>query len=132
MLPNCLSIHVSLEQEVTHSGYSAQVKDNMRLSGVVKSTATLLSKLGMGELTAGWIIEEFTAQMRAVSKIALHRRSNLANFLESNGIVSFFTWLYFPGLLHRIHAIIPFLDYLLTVLSQGHFRIRRIFCCVWR
>ncbi|KAG6408148.1 hypothetical protein SASPL_131151 [Salvia splendens] len=62
-----------------------QVKDNMRLSGVVKSTATLLSKLGMGELTAGWIIEEFTAQMRAVSKIALHRRSNLANFLESNG-----------------------------------------------
>ncbi|XP_057769810.1 auxin transport protein BIG [Salvia miltiorrhiza] len=62
-----------------------QVKDNMRLSGVVKSTATLLSKLGMGELTAGWIIEEFTAQMRAVSKIALHRRSNLANFLERNG-----------------------------------------------
>ncbi|XP_047958465.1 LOW QUALITY PROTEIN: auxin transport protein BIG [Salvia hispanica] len=62
-----------------------QVKDNMRLSGVVKSTATLLSKLGMGEHTAGWIIEEFTAQMRAVSKIALHRRSNLANFLESNG-----------------------------------------------
>lgn len=62
-----------------------QVKDNMRLSGVVKSTVTLLSKLGMGEFTAGWIIEEFTAQMRAVSKIALHRRANLANFLESNG-----------------------------------------------
>lgn len=62
----------------------------MRLSGVVKSTATLLSKLGMGELTSGWIIEEFTAQMRAVSKIALHRRSNLAIFLENNGIVSLF------------------------------------------
>ncbi|KAL8471843.1 hypothetical protein ACS0TY_029181 [Phlomoides rotata] len=62
-----------------------QVKDNMRLSGVVKSTLILSSKLGMGELTAGWIIEEFTAQMRAVSKIALHRRSNLASFLESNG-----------------------------------------------
>ncbi|KAL2241605.1 UNVERIFIED_CONTAM: Auxin transport protein BIG, partial [Sesamum indicum] len=62
-----------------------QVKDAMRLSGVVKSTIILSSKLGMGELTAGWIIEEFTAQMRAVSKIALHRRSNLANFLETNG-----------------------------------------------
>lgn len=62
----------------------------MRLSGVVKSTVMLSSKLGMGELTAGWIIEEFTAQMRAVSKIALHRRSNLANFLESNGSVSYF------------------------------------------
>ncbi|KAI3452175.1 hypothetical protein Pfo_008840 [Paulownia fortunei] len=62
-----------------------QVKDTMRLNGVVKSTIVLSSKLGMGELTAGWIIEEFTAQMRAVSKIALHRRSNLANFLETNG-----------------------------------------------
>lgn len=69
------------------SGYSVQVKDNMRLNGVVKSIATLLSKLGMGELAAGWIIEEFTAQMRVVSKIALHRRSNLASFLESNGNV---------------------------------------------
>lgn len=59
----------------------------MRLSGVVKSTLILSSKLGMGELTAGWIIEEFTAQMRAVSKIALHRRSNLATFLESNGSI---------------------------------------------
>ncbi|KAK6154972.1 hypothetical protein DH2020_009220 [Rehmannia glutinosa] len=62
-----------------------QVKDNMRLSGVVKSTIALSSKLGMGELTAGWIVEEFTAQMRTVSKIALHRRLNLANFLETNG-----------------------------------------------
>lgn len=64
---------------------SSQVKDNMRLSGVVKSTVVLSSKLGMGDLTAGWIIEEFTAQMRAVSKIALHRRTNLASFLEANG-----------------------------------------------
>ncbi|KAK4477539.1 hypothetical protein RD792_016768 [Penstemon davidsonii] len=62
-----------------------QVKDSMRLNGVVKSTILLSSKLGMGEPTAGWIIEEFTAQMRAVSKIALHRRLNLANFLETNG-----------------------------------------------
>lgn len=59
----------------------------MRLSGVVKSTLLLSSKLGMGEPTTGWIIEEFTAQMRAVSKIALHRRSNLATFLEKNGII---------------------------------------------
>ena len=57
----------------------------MRLSGVVKSTSILSSKLGIGGNTAGWIIEEFTAQMRAVSKIALHRRSNLAAFLEANG-----------------------------------------------
>ncbi|KAL6498614.1 hypothetical protein OROHE_026555 [Orobanche hederae] len=62
-----------------------RVKDTMRLSGVVKSTVALLSKLGMGELTAGWVIEAFTAQMRTVSKIALHRRLNLANFLETNG-----------------------------------------------
>ncbi|CAI9758716.1 unnamed protein product [Fraxinus pennsylvanica] len=62
-----------------------QVKDTMRLTGVVKATALLSSKLGMGDTTAGWIIEEFTAQMRAVSKIALHRRSNLATFLENNG-----------------------------------------------
>lgn len=57
----------------------------MRLSGVVKSTSILSSKLGTGGSTTGWIIEEFTAQMRAVSKIALHRRSNLAAFLEANG-----------------------------------------------
>ncbi|GER49260.1 E3 ubiquitin-protein ligase UBR4 [Striga asiatica] len=62
-----------------------QVKDTMRLTGVVKSTVALLSKLGTGELTPGWIIEEFTAQMRIVSKIAVHRRSNLANFLETDG-----------------------------------------------
>lgn len=59
----------------------------MRLLGVVKSTSTLLSRLGIGGSTSGWIIEEFTAQMHAVSKIALHRRSNLATFLESHGIV---------------------------------------------
>ncbi|KAK2986274.1 hypothetical protein RJ640_021843 [Escallonia rubra] len=62
-----------------------QVKDTMRLLGVVKSTSMLSSRLGTGGTTAGWIIEEFTAQMRAVSKIALHRRSNLASFLETNG-----------------------------------------------
>ncbi|KAI3784947.1 hypothetical protein L1987_44055 [Smallanthus sonchifolius] len=62
-----------------------QVKDTMRLLGVVKSTSTLLSRLGVGGSTSGWIIEEFTAQMHAVSKISLHRRSNLATFLETHG-----------------------------------------------
>ncbi|CAI9109909.1 OLC1v1009837C1 [Oldenlandia corymbosa var. corymbosa] len=62
-----------------------QVKDALRLSGVVKSTSNLSSKLGTGGNAPGWIIEEFTAQMRAVSRIALHRRSNLAAFLETNG-----------------------------------------------
>ncbi|PHT91655.1 Auxin transport protein BIG [Capsicum annuum] len=62
-----------------------QVKDAIRLAGVVKSTAILSLKLGIDGTTAGWIVEEFTAQMRVVSKIALHRRSNLASFLEMNG-----------------------------------------------
>lgn len=61
----------------------------MRLLGVVKSAALLLSRLGVGGSTSAWIIEEFTAQMRAVSKIALHRRSNLAVFLETNGMRTF-------------------------------------------
>lgn len=58
----------------------------MRLLGVVKSTAVLSSMLGVGGSTGGWIIEEFTSQMCAVSKIAVHRRANLASFLETNGI----------------------------------------------
>ncbi|RAL46785.1 hypothetical protein DM860_005064 [Cuscuta australis] len=62
-----------------------QVKDAMRLTGVVKSAAMLSSKLGIGGTTARWIIEEFTSQMCAVSKIALQRRSNLASFIEMNG-----------------------------------------------
>ncbi|XVF31619.1 hypothetical protein REPUB_Repub17cG0006900 [Reevesia pubescens] len=62
-----------------------QIKDTMRLLGVVKSTSVLSSRLGIGGATGGWLIEEFTVQMRAVSKIALHRRSNFANFLEKNG-----------------------------------------------
>ncbi|KAM1666136.1 hypothetical protein ACFX1X_045806 [Malus domestica] len=62
-----------------------QVKDTMQLLGVVKSTSVLSSRLGVGGTAGAWIIEEFTAQMRAVSKIALHRRSNLATFLEIHG-----------------------------------------------
>lgn len=59
----------------------------MRLFGVVKSTTMLSSRLGVGGPTTGWIIEEFTTQMRAVSKIALHRRSNFAAFLDMNGTI---------------------------------------------
>ncbi|KAI4352365.1 hypothetical protein L6164_006625 [Bauhinia variegata] len=62
-----------------------QVKDTMRLLGVVKSASLLLSRLGIGGAAGSWIIEQFTAQMRAVCKIALQRRSNLATFLETNG-----------------------------------------------
>ncbi|PIA63273.1 hypothetical protein AQUCO_00200948v1 [Aquilegia coerulea] len=65
--------------------YLCQVKDTMRLFGIVKSSPVLASRLGVGGATGGWVIEEFTAQMRAVSSIALHRRSNLATFLETNG-----------------------------------------------
>ncbi|QCE12751.1 E3 ubiquitin-protein ligase UBR4 [Vigna unguiculata] len=62
-----------------------QVKDTMRLLGVVKSSSILSSRLGIGGASGSWIIEEFTTQMRAVCKIALQRRSNLAAFLETNG-----------------------------------------------
>ncbi|KAL4322754.1 hypothetical protein S245_049914 [Arachis hypogaea] len=62
-----------------------QVKDTMRLLGVVKSSSLLSSKLGIGGSAGSWIIEEFTTQLRAVCKIALQRRSNLATFLETNG-----------------------------------------------
>ncbi|KAK7340712.1 hypothetical protein VNO77_21422 [Canavalia gladiata] len=62
-----------------------QVKDTMRLLGVVKSSSLLSSRLGIGGTAGSWIIEEFTTQMRAVCKIALQRRSNLATFLETNG-----------------------------------------------
>ncbi|KAG5548960.1 hypothetical protein RHGRI_014362 [Rhododendron griersonianum] len=64
-----------------------QVKDTLRLLGVVKSTIILTSRLGVGCTTAGWIIEELTAQMHTVSRIALNRRSNLAAFLETNEVV---------------------------------------------
>lgn len=60
----------------------------MRLLGVMKSTSMLSSRLGVAGSSGRWIIEEFTAQMRAVSKIAFNRRSNLASFLEANGILT--------------------------------------------
>lgn len=61
------------------------VKDTLRLLGVVKSLPMLISRTGVGGAASGWVIKEFTAQMHAVSKIALHRRSNMASFLETHG-----------------------------------------------
>lgn len=81
-----------------------QVKDTMRLLGVVKSTSLLSSKIELGATAGAWIIEEFTAQMRAVSKIALHRRSNLASFVELNGNVFFPIFPIFFSM-HLIHSI---------------------------
>lgn len=78
----------------------------MRLLGVVKSTSQLYSKVGVGANTGTWIIEEFTAQMRAVSKIALHRRSNLATFLEINGnvVILICPFFFFFFNLHLAHS----------------------------
>ncbi|XP_020102857.1 auxin transport protein BIG isoform X2 [Ananas comosus] len=61
------------------------VKDTMRLLGVIKSFPMLISRIGVGGAASGWVIKEFTAQMHAVSKIALHRRANMATFLETHG-----------------------------------------------
>lgn len=74
----------------------------MRLLGVVKSTSVLSSRLGAGGIAGVCLIEEFTAQMRAVSKIALHRRANLATFLEINGSCTFVDMPYFYILLMDI------------------------------
>ncbi|KAG0465972.1 hypothetical protein HPP92_020136 [Vanilla planifolia] len=61
------------------------VKDTMRLSGVVKSFPILISRIGIGGAVAGWVIKEFTSQIHAVSRIALHRRSSMVGFLEIHG-----------------------------------------------
>ena len=65
-----------------------QVKDTMRLAGVVRTCPFLASKVGVGGATTAWVIQEFAAQMHAVCKIAMHRRANLAAFLENQGILS--------------------------------------------
>eukprot|EP01018_Ginkgo_biloba_P024431 Gb_03145 [translate_table: standard] len=62
-----------------------QVKDTMRLAGVVRTCPVLASKVGVGGVTTLWVIQEFAAQMHAVCKIALHRRANLAAFLDTHG-----------------------------------------------
>ncbi|KAF6169153.1 hypothetical protein GIB67_038650 [Kingdonia uniflora] len=64
------------------------VKDTMRLHGIMKSLPVLASRLGVGGATGSLVLEEFTAQMRAILKIALHRRLNLATFLETNALGS--------------------------------------------
>ncbi|XP_073003648.1 auxin transport protein BIG [Typha latifolia] len=61
------------------------VKDTMRLLGVIKSFPMLTSRIGVGGAASGWVIKEFIAQLNAVSKIAVHRRSNMATFLETHG-----------------------------------------------
>ncbi|KAK1310864.1 Auxin transport protein BIG [Acorus calamus] len=61
------------------------VKDTMRLCGVVNSSSKLASRIGDGGPAGGGLIQEFAAQMHVVSKIAMHRRENLAAFLEING-----------------------------------------------
>lgn len=63
-----------------------QVKDTMHLFGVVNSSPILASKIGIGSGAAAWVIKEFVAKTRAVSKIALLRTTNLATFLEMHGI----------------------------------------------
>ncbi|CAN6479149.1 unnamed protein product [Victoria cruziana] len=68
------------ERDIYH-----QVKDTMRLLGVLKTLPFLASRIGVGGATSGWLIQEFTAQMLAVSKIVLRRRSIMAAFLEAHG-----------------------------------------------
>lgn len=68
------------------TSWFSQVKDTMRLLGVVNSFPMLISRVGIGGPAAVWVIKEFTSQMHAVSKVALHRRSNLALFLETHGM----------------------------------------------
>ncbi|CAN6173744.1 unnamed protein product [Urochloa humidicola] len=61
------------------------VKDMMRLLGVIKSLPAITSRIGVGGAASSWVIKEFIAQIHTVSKVALHRKSNLASFLETHG-----------------------------------------------
>uniref|UniRef100_A0A1D1Y594 Auxin transport protein BIG n=1 Tax=Anthurium amnicola TaxID=1678845 RepID=A0A1D1Y594_9ARAE len=62
-----------------------QAKDTLRLLGVMNTLSKLSSRIGVGGSAAGWVMKEFTAQLRAVSRIALHRRSNMVSFLQTHG-----------------------------------------------
>ncbi|KAG6555165.1 hypothetical protein Mapa_003204 [Marchantia paleacea] len=62
-----------------------QAKDSMRLAGVARSYPALTARMSVGGSASSRVIQEFCAQMQAVCKIALHRQSNLASFLEYNG-----------------------------------------------
>lgn len=59
----------------------------MRLLGVINTLPKLRSRIGVGGAAAGWVKKEFMAQLRAVSRIALHRRSNMVSFLETHGML---------------------------------------------
>uniref|UniRef100_J3MVR9 Auxin transport protein BIG n=2 Tax=Oryza brachyantha TaxID=4533 RepID=J3MVR9_ORYBR len=61
------------------------VKDTMRLLGVIKSLPAITSRLGVGGAASSWVTKEFIAQIHTVSKVAMHRKSNLASFLETHG-----------------------------------------------
>ncbi|XP_062193855.1 auxin transport protein BIG-like [Phragmites australis] len=61
------------------------VKDTMRLLGVVKSLPAITSRIGVGGAASSWVIKEFISQIHTVSKVALHRKSNLVSFLETHG-----------------------------------------------
>lgn len=64
-----------------------QAKDYMRLSAVTRSCPLLISRVAVGGSATSWAVQEFSAQMRAVCKIAVHRQSNLASFLAQHGIL---------------------------------------------
>ncbi|KAL6863816.1 hypothetical protein ACP4OV_016719 [Aristida adscensionis] len=61
------------------------VKDTMRLLGVIKTLPAISSRIGVGGAASSWVIKEFIAQIHTVSNVALHRKSNLASFLETHG-----------------------------------------------
>lgn len=63
-----------------------QAKDDMRLSGVTRTCPLLIARVAVGGSATSWVVQEFSAQMRAVCKIALHRQQNLASFLEQHGM----------------------------------------------
>lgn len=67
----------------------SQAKDYMRLSAVTRSCPLLMSRVAVGGSATSWAVQEFSAQMRAVCKIAVHRQSNLASFLTQHGISAF-------------------------------------------
>lgn len=62
-----------------------QAKDNMRLTGISHACPFFASKVGFGSAATLWVVQEFTAHMRAICKIALHRIVNLASFLDCHG-----------------------------------------------
>ena len=58
----------------------------MRLQGVINALPKLKSRIGVGGAATGLVIKEFMARLHDVSRIALHRRSNLVSFLATHGM----------------------------------------------